>query len=790
MTAAADDPFQVLVGANFGIGRAFYELVGGFDESFTRWGLEDTEFGWRAYTRGGVLLPVREAFAWHQGRWAEGRKPKQRSRELQRAKAAHLIAHEGFRDARPGCVFAVPRYAVTLEAGDEPAGRLVEAVETVLADPVHDLVVRVPLRPGDARLEALRDRFGPEPRVCVGPADAALDAFPATPFHVALPAGARLPRGVVQRLRDVLGSAAAAETELSDGARVSITRAWALHRGRRTRRPAADFGDAVAIPARRLGIPRALRRRRAQAARGGRRRGRMGRVVARIGRIRTPRQAWWFLAWLGQAVSRRLARSGAAGRAGAPAALRRQFDPPAGDAALGAEIVALGSRARAVFAASPRVAPRLGGHADVVVSDVPLAGQRIEAPAVSLADAPPRLSVPAFDPRIHNPIGWRRDVDPVVAVLGPRDRLPSGVGARRLVRSDDREGLRRVHHLEDVQARHADVVGRAGLLARLAAAGVVVHLADQDPRLRACLGHELHDLMTAGLRAGDRAGRERLSIRMRRAALRDHALGSRVRQVCAAAALADPPRVPLVSVLLVTRRPGRLDAALAAVARQTYPRLELVLGLHGDGFTGVESRVAGLSRLAGGAKIVRIDGRLPLGSALNAATSASSGTLVAKMDDDEVYGAEHLWDLVLAHEYSQAQLVGKGTEFVYLAESNRTLRTFQVAAESFSTSPAWHVAGGALLVTRHALDQVGGWRRVRCGEDGALQADIVRAGGRVYRTHGAGFVHVRHGQRHAWEVEDDWFLLHAEAVAPGWNPALADLPGTAPPPPPAGSARG
>ena len=525
-------------------------------------------------------------------------------------------------------------------------------------------------------------------------------------------------------------------------------------------------------------------------------RGWLWRMLVGLARIRTPRQAWWFLAWLGAEVRRRiLGWSGVRDRAlgdrpvpGLGTTGRQPGDAPP----LGAEIVALGPRSRAVFASSARVARRLGGEpVDVVVSDTPLAARGFEAPVVVLSEAAPRLSVPAFDPRIDNPIGWRREVEPVVGALGPLDLLPAGVEAHRVVRGDDREGLRRIHHLEDVAALHGGAVERAAELARLAAAGVVVHVADHDPRLRDHLGAELHDLMATGVRTGDRAARERLSIRMRRAALREHSLPGRARQVCKAGALSDPPLPPLVSVLLVTRRPAWLPAALAAVRRQTYPRVELVLGLHGDGFPDVEPLVAESGRLSRCAKVVRIDGDLPLGSALNAASGAASGDLLAKMDDDEVYGPEHLWDLVLAHEYSRAPLVGKGREFVYLAASDRTLRCFQGRAETRWTSPGGHVAGGALLVSRDALERTGGWRRVRCGEDLALQEGVVRAGGCVYRTHAAGFVHVRHGCRHAWKMEDARFLLEAETVAPGWNPALADLSDVPPPlAPPPGSTGG
>ena len=85
-----------------------------------------------------------------------------------------------------------------------------------------------------------------------------------------------------------------------------------------------------------------------------------------------------------------------------------------------------------------------------------------------------------------------------------------------------------------------------------------------------------------------------------------------------------------------------------------------MLGLHGDGFTGVDRCLADLSMPA---TVVRVDSAQPLGAALNSAVAASGGTLLTKMDDDDAYGCEHLWDLVLAHEYSQAHLVEKTQEF-------------------------------------------------------------------------------------------------------------------------------
>ncbi len=723
LTSKADDLFRVVSSNNLGVRRGFFDLVGGFDESFTQWGREDTEFGYRAHARGGLLVPLPDAFAWHQGLWGERRREKERSLELQWAKCAHLIAHPGFRTGlMGGRTFTVPQYVVTIEGGRLPAEGLLEAVERVLSGPMHDLVVRLELARDHPAREWLELHLGPDPRVRVAPSLSALEEFPASPFHVALPAGRPLHADVVGRLRAELGSGVIGRSVFADGTRASITRAWALHRASRTPWEAFDFGDAVTIPPEKLLPP-----------------------------PRPPRPA------PGIPVD----------AAPSPAVRGAPAFPPRAEYPLGVEIAALGARSQAVFAASRRVArTTVGGHLDLVVADTAAEAAGASVPVVVLAESPPMLSVPAFDPRTDNPIGWRRDAGNEVGALGLLDRLPPGCGADRVVLRDDREALRRIRHLEDVAAFHADTVTRAGDLVRLAATGVVVHLADGDRRLAPHVGAELFELMTHEVRGLDIDGREALGARMRRAALREHSLTSRVRQV-AERALADPPRLPLVSVLLATRRPELLERALAAVRRQTYPRLELILGLHGEGFGEAAPVAAGPSVPV---RALRLDASLPLGSVLNALTDAARGTLLTKMDDD-VYGPDHIWDLVLAHEYSQAPLVGKMAEFIYLAGADRTMRCLSPGSERFHLP----ISGHALLIERRMLDRVGGWKRCGQGEDQALVHAVLRAGAGVYRTHPYGLVLVRHGRGHTWEIDDTYFLEQASIDEAGFRPHLADI---------------
>ena len=304
LTSRADDPFRGVGGNNFGIRKSFYHLAGGSDESFTSWGLEDVEFAYRAYICGGLLAPVRDAFAWHQGRWDEAKN--RRGNRVQREKAASLIAHPAFRGAESDRIYTVPRYVVTIDAGALPADRIARAVASLLAGRVHDLVVRIETHgcDGSGRPAQLRDALGTNPRVRVSPAGSALDEFPTAPFHVALPATALVATDLfatdlVHRLRAGLGDAATAVSVLADGAEVSITRTWALHRARRAGRSPADFGEARTLSAATLKIADEPADRAGGAAQGRRQ------ALLQNGDARdaTPiRGAWSIVAWLPGAV--------------------------------------------------------------------------------------------------------------------------------------------------------------------------------------------------------------------------------------------------------------------------------------------------------------------------------------------------------------------------------------------------------------------------------------------------------------------------------------------------------
>jgi hypothetical protein len=333
------------------------------------------------------------------------------------------------------------------------------------------------------------------------------------------------------------------------------------------------------------------------------------------------------------------------------------------------------------------------------------------------------------DPAVHRPVGRRSIASGVVAaasVVGDTLQIETVEGPVQVVGDLTAPDLRRLKAVSGVRVTsELPVRWRA----QLEAAGVVAGFGDFPA-------------------SDDSLGWQAASVHARRHALRWYT---------PAAALGSWPSV---SVILITHRDTYLDHALAQLAKINYPGLQVVIALHGIEVS--EDRFAGLRGLH---DVVthRIDGSVPFGQAMQEACNRADGTLIAKVDDDDHYSSEHVWDLVLARMYSGAQLVGKALDWIHIEGSDVTAFRPVYPAESYST----FVAGGTMLISKADLASVGGWRPVPKSIDRALIEQVKRDGGLIYRTHGLGYIYVRHAGEHTAIVRDEHFLTENAQQWPG-----------------------
>lgn len=360
---------------------------------------------------------------------------------------------------------------------------------------------------------------------------------------------------------------------------------------------------------------------------------------------------------------------------------------------------------------------------------------------------PDLLTTTEFTPRIVTPRGISQpDIDALtIRTIG----TPYGL----------RHALRQASVLADLpELRHRDPQAAARLVLAALACGIPVVTTDDTHSHLTPAGVTVTDTFadTVHQLVDDVDRRERASITARRHVLTHHSRLAAFTQLLENVGY-PLPAPPKVSVLLATNRPSFVEAALARIAKQNYPNVDVSLVLHGELFADVATPTHPLI-----ARVTRAAQTFTLGSCLNAALDHAGGAFVAKMDDDDHYGADHLTDLMLAHDYAQADIVGKQAEYVYLADSNVTVRR----ALGPSERRRQHVAGPTPLMRRE-LALTHRFLPVPRRVDSTLYERVINAGGHVYATHARDFVLERRKTGHTWTVDDDVFATEATQTFDG-----------------------
>jgi nicotinamidase-related amidase len=253
--------------------------------------------------------------------------------------------------------------------------------------------------------------------------------------------------------------------------------------------------------------------------------------------------------------------------------------------------------------------------------------------------------------------------------------------------------------------------------------------------------------------------RERQALRAHRTVHDDHLYEHRVATVLRSVGHEPADLRPSVSLLVATRRPEQLDHVLRTVAAQHWPHVQLVLVPHAyDVPRDLHARAA---RLGLRDVVVRPAGAdLTLGQCLGLAQEAADGDLVAKLDDDNLYLPHYLTDLVRAHGYSEADVVGKWAHLVHLEASGATLLRFEDHEHRHTDL----VQGGTILASRERARDVG-WGYLPRGVDTDFLRRLRADGGRVYSADRFSFVSVRRAAGdHTWTVSDAEILRRSSRL--------------------------
>ncbi|WP_255218291.1 glycosyltransferase family protein [Janibacter terrae] len=250
--------------------------------------------------------------------------------------------------------------------------------------------------------------------------------------------------------------------------------------------------------------------------------------------------------------------------------------------------------------------------------------------------------------------------------------------------------------------------------------------------------------------------RDSMVHRAQRRIWREHTYAARIDAVLEAVGLDEHIRAPrTVTALVSTNRPHQLEHVIGQVGQQRDVTVQLALLMHG--FED-EARVRTLAAEHGidDLVVLHADQQVTLGACLNRLVDAATGDVVAKMDDDDLYGEYYLFDSLQALEYSGADVVGKQAHQMHLEGQGALIVRFPEREHRFTD----FVAGPTIVMPRSvALKHR--FPDVQIGEDSGLLRRVTKAGGTVYSADRFEFVQVRGHRKHTWLSSDAELLANA-----------------------------
>ncbi|NYI76313.1 glycosyltransferase [Nocardioides panzhihuensis] len=405
-------------------------------------------------------------------------------------------------------------------------------------------------------------------------------------------------------------------------------------------------------------------------------------------------------------------------------------------------------------------------------------------PATGHLTVSDRGQAPLVDLNVHNPVGrFQGWVDPdgsyrASLVEGTLRLEPTAHSAERVVdvvlpltapvRGADVRGLRKIEAIDLSGVSVDDIDTERTIyrrLAELAATGVILHSLPTEMRIAEdVLGKDLAGLVRQTYRPSSGLVRELRSVPQRRLAMEQFGGFFELAEYTQSRG---HRLLPKVSVVLSTMRPGRVAAVIEALAAQRYPDVEIIVALHGA--EGPLPPRLEQVLAATGAVVTRHEKEKAFGAVLADAARIASGDLVVKIDDDDIYGPQVIGDLVLAHLYSGADMVGKTTEYLYLEALEHTVhRTFATEMHHYQ------IAGGAMMLSTAMLNEIGGWRPTPNSTDRSVLIRVGNAGGIGYRTNGLGYVYIRHADGHTWRRDDSSLVAGSYEQWPRFMPEIVE----------------
>lgn len=211
-----------------------------------------------------------------------------------------------------------------------------------------------------------------------------------------------------------------------------------------------------------------------------------------------------------------------------------------------------------------------------------------------------------------------------------------------------------------------------------------------------------------------------------------------------------------VSIVVSTNKRKYTNNIFTNYLRLNYPCKELIIIVNSNKLSikDYKSKATELKDV----KIFQLDDSCTLGECLNFGTKQSRYNYIAKMDDDDYYGANYLIDLMNVFKYTDAQVTGKASRFIYFEENN----TLGIFLPNYENKYVNNLAGGTLLFKKEIFEKVK-FRNVNISEDSHFLIDCNNAGIKIFSSDKYNYVYIRHKNlhEHTWNSSLEEFMNYS-----------------------------
>ena len=644
-----DDIFSTVIGANIGISKYYYNMIGGSDISFQQWGGEDNELAYRAYTIGLIIIPVLNSISIHLGLDREYFDNKRQSSVYNMSILVNLIPKERYRNIHDRRTYEISKYVINIEYEEFYEYNIYNTILILLNDNIYDILIVIDAEEHEAKF--LKNHFHNEGRVHFNNYYSKNKSIEYSEFTVNIPNNIIIKNNLIYKLKKTIGNNISVRTNLYNNNFISITRTSFVNRSYHTN----VFLDE-------------------------------------LGNIKYIKNKYSFT---NQVIFSKLS-----------------------------EMYSIYVNRHEYFLKIKSEIKNIHNVKTLIDTSVFIISRiyKIITKKEAVVVVNKETNILTTNSKY-----WNYYHNGQVGHLSTCNN--TNVGDFLFVIDDSN--------------LYSNITERVYRLKELAMRGILVHIDNKDTQINELAKYINNDLLNLMLdeldeKTLDHNYRELHSIKMRRIAMKDYYVQNIKKSF------------PLVSILLCTKRTRYLSGILDMLAKQTYPNIEIILGFHGCSEENIDELIKNYPY---DIKYIHIDKEITLGAALNQLFFNSSGKLLTKIDDDDLYGEEHIYDLVLAHKYSQATVVGKNLQFIYLNNSNELIQ------RSIGFGERYHdcIAGGSIMISRESFLFFNGFKNIRYNVDLEFTSRIIELGGNVYATHGYGYVLKRHNIDHTWNISDDYF---------------------------------